>query len=156
MQMWNKFTEWVTNLLLGKKEVVLDEEARFGEWYASRIPIPQTKHVYVFYFKNKLMEGVHEWMDKQSGVISYPYFGEDLESEDLYLKVWLTSSEYTKYCKLAKHCGGYVHRCTWRLQLDEGQLEIGKGPFTEQEKYELKYKELTRGVLKGYTFGRIK
>ncbi len=140
MQMWNKFTKWITNLLIGKKEVVLDEDAMFEKWYAEKVLVPQTKRVYVFYFKNKLMEGVHEWMDRQSGPWSVPYFDEDLESDDLYLKVWLTSSEYAKYSKLAKHCGGYLHSYTWKLQKEEAVLENTKGPFTREEKYERKYR----------------
>ena len=62
MQMWNKFTKWITTLLSGRKEAVLDEETMFEKWYAEKIPVPQTKRVYVFYFKDKLMEGVHERM----------------------------------------------------------------------------------------------
>ena len=140
MQMWNKFTKWITTLLSGKKEAVLDEEVMFEKWYAEKIPTPQTKRVYVFYFKNKLMEGVHEWMDQQSGQWSVPYFDEDLESDDLYLKVWLTNKERVEYTKLAHHCGGYLHYYTWKLQKEEGSLEITKGPYTEEKKYELKYK----------------
>lgn len=112
MQMWNKLVSWIKKVFTKKQEL-----PDFDEWYEYNIDkynVPK-KYKYLYYFKNGMMQGIHEWLDEQSGIKAFPYFDDDLECEDLYLVVSLTAGERTYYSRLVKHCGGKLHYKTWRL-----------------------------------------
>lgn len=112
MHMWNKLIEWIKKAF--KKEQELPD---FETWYESISDTVSAskKYEYLYYFKNGMMQGIHEWLNEQSGITAYPYFGENPECEDLYLIVSLSAKERVHYSKLVHYCGGKLHYKTWRL-----------------------------------------